>query len=62
MRRLVEALPSPFREVIVLREMNELSYKQIAAVGNGHVAPGARRAMLRSAWEVAEAAASSPVH
>jgi RNA polymerase sigma-70 factor, ECF subfamily len=42
MRRLVEALPSPFREVIVLREMNELSYKQIAAVGNGHVAPGAR--------------------
>ena len=32
MRRLVEALPSPFREVIVLREMNELSYKEIAEV------------------------------
>ncbi len=32
MRRLIDALPSPFREVIVLREMNELSYKEIAAV------------------------------
>jgi RNA polymerase sigma-70 factor (ECF subfamily) len=67
MRRLVEALPSPFREVIVLREMNELSYKQIAAVESVPVGTvmsrlARARAMLRSAWEVAEAAASSPVH
>jgi RNA polymerase sigma-70 factor, ECF subfamily len=65
MRRLVEALPSPFREVIVLREMNELSYKQIAAVESVPVGTvmsrlARARAMLRSAWEVAEAAASSP--
>jgi RNA polymerase sigma-70 factor, ECF subfamily len=67
MRRLVEALPSPFREVIVLREMNELSYKQIAAVESVPVETvmsrlARARAMLRSAWQVAEAAASSPVH
>jgi RNA polymerase sigma-70 factor (ECF subfamily) len=67
MRRLVETLPSPFREVIVLREMNELSYKQIAAVESVPVGTvmsrlARARAMLRSAWEVAEAAASSPVH
>jgi RNA polymerase sigma-70 factor (ECF subfamily) len=67
MRRLVETLPSPFRDVIVLREMNELSYKQIAAVESVPVGTvmsrlARARAMLRSAWEVAEAAASSPVH
>jgi RNA polymerase sigma-70 factor, ECF subfamily len=59
-RRLVEALPSPFREVIVLREMNELSYKEIAAVervplGTVMSRLARARAMLRSAWEVAEA-------
>ena len=67
MRRLVEALPSPFREVIVLREMNELSYKEIAAVESVPVGTvmsrlARARAMLRSAWQVAEGAASSPVH
>ncbi len=31
-RSLVEALPEPFREVLVLREMSDLSYQQIAAV------------------------------
>lgn len=30
--RAVEALPFPFREVIVLREIQELSYQEIAAV------------------------------
>ena len=65
MRRLVDALPSPFREVIILREMNELSYKEIAAVESVPVGTvmsrlARARAMLRSAWEVAEAAA--PVH
>ncbi|WP_343713895.1 sigma-70 family RNA polymerase sigma factor [Inquilinus sp.] len=31
-RTLVEALPEPFREVLVLREMSDLSYQQIAEV------------------------------
>ena len=67
MRRLVDALPSPFREVIVLREMNELSYKEIAAVESVPVGTvmsrlARARAMLRSAWQVAEGAAPPPVH
>ena len=32
--RAVEALPFPFREVIVLREIQELSYQEIATVIN----------------------------
>jgi RNA polymerase sigma-70 factor (ECF subfamily) len=31
-RELLEALPEPFREAIVLRELEELSYKEIAEV------------------------------
>jgi len=31
-RSLIEALPEPFREAIVLRELEELSYKEIADV------------------------------
>ena len=31
-RRLVEALPQPFRETIVLRDVNNLSYREIADV------------------------------
>src|SRR5580704_17184654 len=31
-RRLVAALPQPFREAIVLREINDLSYHEIAEV------------------------------
>jgi RNA polymerase sigma-70 factor (ECF subfamily) len=67
MRWVVDALPSPFREVIVLREMNELSYKEIAAVESVPVGTvmsrlARARAMLKSAWQIAEAAASSPVH
>ena len=33
MRRLIDALPAEFREVIVLREINELSY-EIIAIGS----------------------------
>jgi RNA polymerase sigma-70 factor (ECF subfamily) len=31
-RRAVDALPAPFREVIVLREIEELDYREIAEV------------------------------
>jgi len=31
-RCLIEALPEPFREASVLRELEELSYKEIAEV------------------------------
>ena len=32
LRGMIEGLPEPFREVLVLREMEELSYKDIATV------------------------------
>jgi RNA polymerase sigma-70 factor (ECF subfamily) len=64
MRRLIAALPSPFREVIVLREINELSYKQIASVESVPVGTvmsrlARARAMLRSAWAADTAVAAS---
>ncbi len=31
-RRLIAALPEPFREAVVLREINDLSYREIAEV------------------------------
>ena len=67
MRRLVDALPSPFREVIVLRELNELSYKEIAAVecvpvGTVKSRLARARAMLRLAWEVTEVSSPSHLH
>ncbi|ACL55817.1 sigma-70 family RNA polymerase sigma factor [Methylobacterium nodulans] len=31
-RRLIEMLPEPFREALVLREMEDLSYRQIAEI------------------------------
>ena len=34
LRQAVEELPLEFREVLVLRELDELSYKQIAAVAD----------------------------
>lgn len=34
LRQAVEELPVEFREVLVLRELNEMSYKQIAAVAD----------------------------
>ncbi len=58
-RRLVAALPQPFREAIVLREVNELSYQEIAEVAGVPVGTvmsrlARARSMLRSAWNVAE--------
>jgi RNA polymerase sigma factor (sigma-70 family) len=59
-RRLVAALPAPFREAIVLREINDLSYQEIAEVAGVPVGTvmsrlARARAMLRSAWNAAEA-------
>jgi RNA polymerase sigma factor (sigma-70 family) len=55
--RLVAELPEPFREAIVLREMNDLSYKeiaQVAGVQEGTVMSRLARArsMLRTAWNL----------
>ncbi len=64
-RRLVEELPEPFREAIVLREMNDLSYKEIAEVAGVPVGTvmsrlARARAMLRSAWNTTETATARP--
>jgi RNA polymerase sigma-70 factor, ECF subfamily len=58
-RRLVEALPQPFRETLVLREINDLSYQEIAQVAGVPVGTvmsrlARARTMLRSAWTAAE--------
>ena len=58
-RRLVAALPQPFREAIVLREINDLSYQEIAEVAGVPVGTvmsrlARARSMLRAAWNVAE--------
>jgi RNA polymerase sigma-70 factor (ECF subfamily) len=64
-RRLLAELPEPFREAIVLREMNDLSYKEIAEVAGVPVGTvmsrlARARAMLRSAWNAAETATAGP--
>ena len=56
-RRLVAALPSVFREIIVLRDINELSYREIADVASVPVGTvmsrlARARSMLREAWNV----------
>jgi RNA polymerase sigma-70 factor (ECF subfamily) len=54
-RRLVNALAEPFRETFVLREINNLSYREIAEtvgtpVGTVMSRLARARATLRSAW------------
>jgi RNA polymerase sigma-70 factor (ECF subfamily) len=54
-RALVEALPEPFREAIVLRDINDLSYREIAEVVGAPIGTvmsrlGRARSMLREAW------------
>jgi RNA polymerase sigma factor (sigma-70 family) len=61
-RRLVAALPQQFREVIVLRDINNLSYRDIAEaagvpIGTVMSRLARARSMLRAAWNVAEGAA-----
>jgi RNA polymerase sigma-70 factor (ECF subfamily) len=58
-RRLVTALAEPFRETFVLREINNLSYREIAALAEVPVGTvmsrlARARAMLRSAWMAEE--------
>jgi len=54
-RRLVDTLTEPFKETFVLREINNLSYREIAdavgaPVGTVMSRLARARAMLRSAW------------
>jgi RNA polymerase sigma-70 factor (ECF subfamily) len=63
-RNLVGALPAPFREAIVLREINDLSYQEIAQVAGVPVGTvmsrlNRARAMLRAAWNAANGAAQA---
>lgn len=58
-RKLIDALAEPFRETFVLREINNLSYRDIAdtvgaPVGTVMSRLARARAMLRSAWTAEE--------
>ena len=58
-RRLVSALAEPFRETFVLREIHNLSYREIADIAEVPVGTvmsrlARARAMLRSAWMAEE--------
>jgi len=59
MRRLIADLPLEFRETIVLREINDLSYREIAAVIEAPIGTvmsrlARGRKLLREAWMAAE--------
>jgi RNA polymerase sigma-70 factor (ECF subfamily) len=59
MQRLISELPAEFREVIVLREINDLSYRDIATVIEAPIGTvmsrlARARGMLREAWVSAE--------
>src|SRR5450759_1892125 len=58
-RRLIGALAEPFRETFVLREIHNLSYREIADVAEVPVGTvmsrlARARAMLRAAWMAEE--------
>ena len=64
-RRMIGELPAEFREVIVLREINDLAYRDIAVVIEAPIGTvmsrlARARAMLRAAWLAAEAGSESP--
>jgi RNA polymerase sigma-70 factor (ECF subfamily) len=59
MRRLIGELPAEFREVIVLREINDLTYRDIATVIEAPIGTvmsrlARARGMLRDAWIATE--------
>jgi RNA polymerase sigma-70 factor (ECF subfamily) len=59
MRRLIGELPDEFREVIVLREINDLSYRDIAVVIEAPIGTvmsrlARARGLLREAWVAAD--------
>jgi RNA polymerase sigma-70 factor (ECF subfamily) len=59
MQRLIGELPTEFKEVIVLREINDLSYRDIATVIEAPIGTvmsrlARGRKMLRDAWIAAE--------
>jgi RNA polymerase sigma-70 factor, ECF subfamily len=65
LRRLIGELPEEFREVIVLREINDLSYRDIATVIEAPIGTvmsrlARARGMLREAWIAAEGGGQSP--
>jgi RNA polymerase sigma-70 factor (ECF subfamily) len=64
-RRLIADLPPPFREAIVLREVSDLSYDEIAAVARIPVGTvmsrlARARSMLRAAWNAADETSIQP--
>ena len=59
MRRLIGELPPEFKEVIVLREINDLSYRDISSVIEAPIGTvmsrlARARKLLREAWILAE--------
>jgi RNA polymerase sigma-70 factor (ECF subfamily) len=59
LQRLIADLPEPFRETLVLREVNDLDYRDIAAVvgvpiGTVMSRLARARALLRQAWRAHE--------
>jgi RNA polymerase sigma-70 factor (ECF subfamily) len=42
LQRLVDTLPDPYRETLVLRELNDLSYREIAVVAGSPVGRSCR--------------------
>ena len=64
---LVAALPEPFREAIVLRDINDLSYREIAEavgapIGTVMSRLGRARSLLRAAWLDSEHAPQHEPH
>ena len=58
-RGLVASLPDSFREAIVLREINDLSYREIAEVVGAPIGTvmsrlARARSLLRAAWLAVE--------
>ena len=59
LNRLIEALPAPLREMIVLRELHELGYREIAEVTGAPIGTVMSRlhrgrALLLRAWDATD--------